>query len=81
MTKLQRLLEDARAAGYEVTRDGDEWHVLKVVTVNQHRKERVGLVILASGWAVDVSIDSCAEKCIRSTDTMRKILGIKGGGE
>lgn len=82
MTKLQRLLEDARAAGYEVEPDGHSgWLILKTIKVSRHRTKRVGIVIMASGWAFDVSVDPSVQKCVRSTDLMRKILDIKGGGE
>jgi hypothetical protein len=76
MTKLQQLLADARAAGYDVQPSSGGWIILKAVKVNQHKTKQVGLRIYADGTAFDVTVDLSIAAGVRSIDTMRRMLGI-----
>ena len=77
MTKnLASLIEDAKDAGYEVVRKGEETTIYKLVKVNGSASRSFGIWINDGNTAIQLDTDLSCAKCIRSYKDMRSILGI-----
>jgi hypothetical protein len=72
---MTALINDAKKAGYTVTRSGDDIAIIK--RVGRWKKPR-GIYIYGDGTAFDVSVHLGVAKGIRSYRDMRAVLEIGG---
>lgn len=70
----KKLIDDATAAGYTVTTDGDG--TVKIIKRVGRWQRPVGLMIHADGVAFDVTVAPSVAKGVVAYKTMRTILGI-----
>jgi len=74
-SQRQRLIEDARAAGFEVKQDSDG--TVSIVKIHRGTGRPIrGLVIYPNGTAFDATVDLSVARGFRSYKAMRSVLGL-----
>lgn len=74
--KREKLIEDARAAGWTIKQDGRETIIVKTIKVNKTKTRKDGLVIYEDGVAIRIGVDLAVAKGIQSDKEMRAALGL-----
>lgn len=74
--KRDKLIEDAKAAGYTVEARGRETIIVKTIKVNKTKTRKDGLVIYEDGVAIRIGIDLAVARGIQSDKEMRAVLGL-----